>query len=152
MNIDNSSPETEVIEIVDEVRLLNKCTIASFIFYFFYLNFEKSKDVENCDIWVSSTQRIRVNDVLDVLDSTGHWCEAVIEKIDHANQKVYVSYVNWDSKYDEWISDIESKVAALNTHTYREGGVLKVGQRIEVLDTKKKWIQSFVIDATVEQV
>ena len=43
-------------------------------------------------------------------------------------------------------------MAPLNTHTYYEGGMLKVGQRIEVLDNHGKWLESFIVDESETQV
>lgn len=50
------------------------------------------------------------------------------------------------------MTDIANRMAPLNTHTYYEGGLLKVGQHIEVLDEHNKWLESFVIDENETQV
>ena len=73
-------------------------------------------------------------------------------KIDRERGAVFISYLYWDRKYDEWIEDIPNRMAPLHTHTYEVGGRLKIGQRIEVLDERNAWLESFVIDETDEQV
>ena len=52
----------------------------------------------------------------------------------------------WDSQFDEWISSISDRFAPLHTHTYVENGQLKKGQRIEVLDERKEWLEAFVVE------
>ena len=89
---------------------------------------------------------LAVGQQVDVLDSMGYWCEAEILKIDRVNRKIYVTFLYWDKSWDDWISDFEGRVAPLHTHTYVEGGVLKLRQRIEALDKTNKWLEAFVIE------
>ncbi len=65
---------------------------------------------------------------------------------------MFVSYLYWDRKFDEWISDITNRIAPLNAHTYYSGGKLKVGQRIEVLDERGEWLEAFVIEEKEKEV
>lgn len=97
-------------------------------------------------------ESIEMNKQYDVLDSTNRWCEAEVIKLDREGRRAYVTYIYWSSKYDEWITDIEGRFAALHAHTYHEGGVLKVGQRIEVKDEQNKWLESYVIEENENQV
>ena len=89
---------------------------------------------------------LAVGQQVDVLDSTGYWCEAEILKIDRVHRKIYVTFLYWDKSWDDWISDFEERVAPLHTHTYIDGGVLKLRQRIEALDKTNKWLEAFVIE------
>lgn len=63
---------------------------------------------------------------------------------------MFVKYLYWDSRYDEWVPI--SRLAPLHFHTYTENGTLKVGQRVEVLDEIKVWREAFVMDETDTQV
>jgi hypothetical protein len=48
--------------------------------------------------------------------------------------------------------NISERIAPLNTHTFVEGGVLRLRQRIDVLDEYKNWLESFVVEETTDQV
>lgn len=63
-----------------------------------------------------------------------------------------MSYLYWESRFDEWISNVPERLASLHAHTYYPGGELKVGQRVEVLDEQNKWLEAFVIEANATQV
>lgn len=94
--------------------------------------------------------KISVGDLYDMLDSSSRWCEGKVVKIDRNGNTVYVQYLYWDSRYDEWIS--ADRLAPLHAHTFTENGTLKKGQRVEVLDEIRVWRESFVIDETDTQV
>ena len=66
--------------------------------------------------------------------------------------RVYVSYIYWDNKFDEWISNIRERFVPLHHHTYTDGGILKYGQRIEALDERERWVEAFVCDESNNQV
>ena len=46
-------------------------------------------------MWIKGT-------IIEVLDSVGHWEPASIIRI--SGQSIYVHYVNWSSKWDEWLN------------------------------------------------
>lgn len=73
-------------------------------------------------------------------------------KIDRSNQRVFVHYIYWDYKFDEWVDNISQRIVPVHTHTYCDGGILKVGQRIEALDDRSKWLEAFVIEEIEKQV
>jgi hypothetical protein len=73
-------------------------------------------------------------------------------KIDHNNRRILITYVYWESNFDEWISNISERISPLNTHTYFEGGELKEHQRVEVLDELNNWLEAFVVEAGENQV
>jgi len=87
--------------------------------------------------------KLVLGDQYDVLDASHRWCEGEVQKLDRKTGSVFVTYVYWDSQFDEWISD---RFAPLHTHTYIENGQLKKGQRIEVLDERKEWLEAFVVE------
>ena len=97
---------------------------------------------------LSSTNDFYLGQKLDVLDSVNRWSEAEVVKINNQPFKIFISYLYWDYKWDEWIHESEflTRIAPLHFHTYFKGGTLKLGQRIEVRDLSGKWIESFVID------
>lgn len=98
------------------------------------------------------TDTMRIGEQYDVLDSTNRWCEGEVMKIDRDAQRVFVSYLYWDRRYDEWITDIPSRIAGLHEHTYTDGRVLRVGQRVEALDEKQQWREAFIVDENPSQV
>ncbi len=73
-------------------------------------------------------------------------------KKDIYKASVYITYIYWDHKFDEWISDIGTRFAPLHAHTYTEGGVLKCQQRIEALDERNVWLEAFVCEETPNKV
>lgn len=89
---------------------------------------------------------------VDILDSVQRWSEAEILKLDIEHKRIYITYLYWDDKWNEWISFSDGRIASLHTHTYHSGGVLKVGQRIECKDSLGKWIESFIIEDADDQI
>ena len=73
-------------------------------------------------------------------------------KFDHSKNEVYVHYTYWDSKFDEWRPNDYDHIASLHTHTFIDGGVLEVGQRVEVLDHRMQWLEAFVIEENDNEV
>ncbi len=65
---------------------------------------------------------------------------------------LFIGYLYWDSKFDEWVPMSSERVAPLHTHTYFTAGALKTRQRIEVLDERNNWLELFVEGETVDQV
>ena len=91
-----------------------------------------------------------VGDELDVLDENPglkFWCPARVIEIE--SKRVKITYLDWSSKWDEWIERSSDRLAVFGTHVFRVGSTLKVGQRIEVYDEHPKrqiWTVSFVCD------
>ncbi len=50
------------------------------------------------------------------------------------------------------MDNISERIVPVHTHTYYDGGNLKVGQRIEALDDRNKWLEAFVIEEIEKQV
>lgn len=73
-------------------------------------------------------------------------------KVDHDNDRVFVSFLYWGRAFDTWVNDVSNKCAYLHTHTYTHGGVLRVGQRLDVLDECNKWLEAFVIEERPSEV
>ena len=90
--------------------------------------------------------------IIDVLDSVNRWSEAEVKEVDEERQRVFVSYLHWTSKWDEWIDWNEGRLAPIHTHTYHFGGTLKPGQRLEVQDDRGDRLEAFVIDERSNEV
>jgi len=110
-------------------------------------------DVRSNDV----TSHFHVGLKLDVKDSVGVWAEAEIMKIDLAESAMYVTFTYWGDRWDEWISMNDTdRIADLHMHTYIEGhnpgSKLKLNQRIEVRDSRGKWLETFVIEITPNEV
>jgi OTU domain-containing protein 5 len=80
------------------------------------------------------------------------WTEAVVKEVDGDSQRVLVSYLHWSSKWDEYIHLDSERLAPIHTHTYYVGGVLKLGQRLEVQDERQNRLEAYVMDETVREV
>jgi hypothetical protein len=65
-------------------------------------------------------------------------------KIDYEANRVYIGFLHWDSRFDEWVAC--KRLAPIHSHTYVNGGELKQGQRVEVLDKKGVWCEAFVVE------
>eukprot|EP01040_Poterioochromonas_malhamensis_P020972 gene20972-25189_t len=76
----------------------------------------------------------------------------LIIKIDKRGGRVYVSYIYWESEYDEWVDNLAVRIAPKHQHTYIEGGRLKLGQRIEAIDERGEWLQAFVVEEDTDRV
>ena len=81
-------------------------------------------------------------------------------KLDTKNRRIYITFIYWGDRWDEWISiKDKNRIAPLHTHTYTDedgteiaGKRLAVGQRIEGKDTFNKWLEAFVKEANVDEV
>lgn len=71
--------------------------------------------------------------------------------MDPARGRVFISYVYWESNYDEWVDDISRRLVPKHTHTYYEGGVLKIGQRVEAMDERGEWLEAYIVDENESQ-
>ena len=87
----------------------------------------------------------KVGQCIDVLDTVDKWSEAEVVAVD--GNRVLVHYIYWQSKWDEWIDKHSSRISPVGTEVYMENGVLKIGHRIEALDSVKKWLEAHVIQA-----
>jgi hypothetical protein len=94
----------------------------------------------------------KVGQVIDVLDTVDRWAEAKVLKIDAESRRMYVSFLFWSHHWDLWVGDISARCAYLHTHTYSPGGVLRAGQRLDVLDEVNKWLEAFVADESPTEV
>lgn len=56
--------------------------------------------------------------ILDVLDTQNKWMEAEVKLIDEKLRKVFVHYLNWSTKWDEWIPFNSYRIALHRTHTF----------------------------------
>mmetsp|Transcript_3871 Transcript_3871/g.6041 ORF Transcript_3871/g.6041 Transcript_3871/m.6041 type:complete len:631 (-) Transcript_3871:59-1951(-) len=99
---------------------------------------------------IPSRFRYFVGQQVDVLDTVNRWSEAEIMKVDTERGRLFVTYLFWSSKYDEWVTP--DRVAPLFTHTYNPPNPLKTGQRVECLDSRHEWLQAFVIDENETEV
>ena len=111
-----------------------------------------SREINVNDCWNHRTHRYQVGDIIDVLDAQNTWNEAEVIKIDVNERKLFISYLYWNNSHDEWITNLESRIAPVHTFTYFEGGELKIGQRVEALDEKNKWLHAIVIDSSKDEV
>jgi len=93
-----------------------------------------------------------VGQLIDVLDSVNRWSEAEVLKIDRQNNRIFVSFLYWQSKWDTWVDNIIEQTAPLHAHTYVHPGPLRLGQRINVQDPCGTWLEAFVTEETRDQV
>lgn len=74
-------------------------------------------DIKQCNL---SLEQLRIGEIYDVLDSSGRWCEGEVIKIDRTGNRVFVTYIYWDSRFDEWVDDIPHRIAPLHAHTFTQ--------------------------------
>lgn len=55
-----------------------------------------------------NVRMLQKDNFLDVLDQEGVWLEAMIVKIDNKNDRVYIHFIGYEKKWDEWISRRET--------------------------------------------
>lgn len=89
---------------------------------------------------------LQIGSKLDVKDTVDKWCEATVVAVDREAAKVYVTYTYWAPKWNEWISIDSPRLAPAGTMTYQEGGPLRVGHRVEVLDEADQWLEADVVE------
>lgn len=59
----------------------------------------------------------KVGQILDVLDTQNKWLEAEVKTVDETTRRVFVHYVNWSQKWDEWLPFTSVRIAPNRTHT-----------------------------------
>eukprot|EP00752_Nemacystus_decipiens_P011076 g9840.t1 len=89
---------------------------------------------------------LQVGSKLDVKDTVDKWCEATVIAVNREAAKVYVTYTFWAPKWNEWISIDSPCLAPEGTMTYQEGGPLRIGHRVEVLDEADQWLEADVVE------
>ena len=65
---------------------------------------------------------IRLHDLIDVKDSVGKWESAVV--VAETDDRVKVHYVDWDVRYDEWVTKKSDRIATHRMHTVGPAGQL----------------------------
>jgi len=85
---------------------------------------------------------------VDILDSVKKWSEAEILKVDKQNGRVYITYLYWDNKWNEWVDLDSGRIAPLGTRTYVEGGALQLGMRVECCDERRMWLEAEVVEVS----
>eukprot|EP00940_MAST-03C_sp_MAST-3C-sp2_P000069 g69.t1 len=111
----------------------------------------ETKCTENADLW---RRRLDVGSVLDVLEPMSLkrrvWCPAKVVSINRGSGKVFVTFTDWTSKFDEWIDRASPRLKPHGTHVYLGPQTpLTVGQRIDVFDEhpcQRKHIPAIVIE------
>lgn len=91
-------------------------------------------------------RNFQIGDYLDAQDSVGKWCEAQIVDIDVISNKLLISYLYWSDSFNEWFDFNSNLLAPKDSMTYKQGGELCIGHRIEARDTTNRWIEAEVID------
>jgi len=54
----------------------------------------------------SVVDRFHVEEKIDVLDSIKCWSEAVIIKVCHQTSRIFITYLFWEDKWDEWLNEV----------------------------------------------
>jgi OTU domain-containing protein 5 len=92
-----------------------------------------------------ATDSLTSGQLVDVLDLVGKWCEAQVIDVDHVQRRVLITYIYWMDTFNEWIPVDSNRIQPDGSHTYRLGGLLQLGHRVEALDTTGNWIEAEVI-------
>ncbi|EGR28209.1 hypothetical protein IMG5_181380 [Ichthyophthirius multifiliis] len=61
--------------------------------------------------------KYKVGQWIDVKDTVNQWLEAQIIKISGQEQKLFVHYNGWATRWDEWIDAKSDRIALFRTHT-----------------------------------
>lgn len=94
---------------------------------------------------------LQVGSKIDAKDKSQLWYEAVIKNIND-NDEVFVHYMGWGSKYDEWIPRMSDRLQISHSETgyWREN--LRLDDPVEILclhqegsETKRRWFRGVVI-------
>ena len=66
--------------------------------------------------------------------------------------RVLVTYIYWSDAFNEWISESSERIQPDGSQTFRDGGVLRLGHRVEACDTTNKWLEGEVIEVYPDRV
>jgi hypothetical protein len=93
----------------------------------------------------------KINSLIDCKDPENKWLPAKIKDIkvnpsDHNRTKVLVSYIDFSSKYDEWIDSDSDRIIPFFSPESSIQNDLKENNRVNVYDLKKsKWREARVV-------
>jgi ubiquitin C-terminal hydrolase len=90
-------------------------------------------DVQSSDgLWCRSSAEserdwrdFRVGDHIDALDSVKKWYESLVE--DMKQDEIFVNFIGWPSKWNEWISKDSDRLAKKGTHSKKKEEYSSVG-------------------------
>jgi OTU-like cysteine protease len=68
-------------------------------------------------VWPSRSIKLKVDDQLDALDTDDKWMLARVLQVDPVHMMVKIRYVDWESKYDEWLNTDSYRLAPLYSYT-----------------------------------
>ena len=88
----------------------------------------------------------KIGEHVDCLDEVDKWRNAVIRAVE--NDKVLVHYTGWSDKYDAWIPFSSERIL----HQWTVGEELRVNNRLDVLDTLRKWLEAIVLEADEKRI
>ncbi len=60
-------------------------------------------------------REFEIGDVIDACDNMGKWYESTV--CDVKEDKIFVHFEGWSSKWDEWLPKASERMAKLRTHT-----------------------------------
>ncbi|KAL4511644.1 hypothetical protein ABPG72_012489 [Tetrahymena utriculariae] len=84
---------------------------------------QKQQYVESFDF---SKRQFKIGQWVDVKDTINQWLEAQIIKINEVEQKVFIHYNGWGTRWDEWIDIKSERIALFRTHTVQSQGSLSM--------------------------
>ena len=71
------------------------------------------------------------------------------------DNRAFVHYTYWESRFDEWIPFNSPRIAPYGSHIFRTGAKLTTGHKVDVFDTHPKlmkWLEGKIVDESAEQV
>jgi hypothetical protein len=96
---------------------------------------------------------LRVGALIDAQDTVPKWHQAEVAAVDARRQRVYIHYIYYASRYDEWVAWDSDRLAPRGTHALVPGGTPRQGQLVDCLDeATQTWLESRVVGETPDAV
>jgi ubiquitin carboxyl-terminal hydrolase 4/11/15 len=67
------------------------------------------------EVEIRDWRDFRIGDLVDAMDKMNRWYESTVRDV--KEEKVFIHYNNWPSKWDEWIPKDSERLAEVHTHT-----------------------------------
>jgi hypothetical protein len=94
---------------------------------------------------------LTVGDRIDAKDKSQLWYEAIVKNTDNAKAEVFVHYIGWGTKYDEWIPISSDRLQLLHSETGYWRDNLRLDDPVEILcihsegsEIKRRWFRGIV--------
>jgi hypothetical protein len=108
--------------------------------------------VELCQIIADFCEfQFKVGDLIDCKDPFRKWYLAEVLKVSPDVSKVFVHYLTWSSRWDEWIDISDDKISRIYSRESQDLDSVQVGDKVDWFTATKHIHECIVVEVTQTQ-